>query len=66
MERPATIAAALFRPLRGRLHGVIDRRFYRRRYDAAQTVSAFGSALRDETGLARIQSNLMRVAHDAM
>ena len=58
--------AALFGPLRVRVQSVIDRRLYRRKYDAARTLTAFGAALRDETNLDHLTAHLTDVVDETM
>jgi hypothetical protein len=58
--------AALFIPARRRVQDVIDRRFFRRKYDAAQVLEAFGATLRDETDQARLSEGLVGVVDQAM
>jgi hypothetical protein len=60
------LVAALFTPVRRGVQALIDRRFYRRKYDAAKTLASFGSTLRTETDLGALREHLVDVVEETM
>jgi hypothetical protein len=59
-------AAAVFQPLRRRVQALVDRRFNRRRHDAARTIAAFSSRLRDQVELNTLTTELLAVVDQTM
>jgi hypothetical protein len=60
------VIAALFNPLRRRVQNFIDRRFYRRKYDAARTLEKFSAKLREDTDLDALSSELLLVVRETV
>ena len=62
----AAAVLVLFQPVRGRTQAVVDRRFNRRRYDAAKTIQAFSTRLRDQIDLDTLSTELLAVVDQTM
>ncbi|MES0359818.1 MAG: hypothetical protein ABUK20_02800 [Anaerolineales bacterium] len=60
------IIAALFNPLRGRVQEVIDRRFFRKKYDAEKIMASFGAGLREEVDLEDLQNQILIVVQETL
>lgn len=58
--------AVLFQPLRRRIQAIIDRRFYRRKYDAERTLAAFSTTLRNEMDLGQLHEHIVQVVRETI